>query len=173
MISFSRTATATLLVLGSLTACSAGPAVAPGTSVPVTPSGPVSTVTPEAGTPPPSLLSPAPSGPHNSAPTSPAPRGPHNSVPTGPAPSKPAGIPKTPTDIIRSPGWTEGTITRGGSGPCYGLVTFDGVAYAMYSAEGLTLAKGDHIRAELTPAKLRIDCGAGIPVSMGAIQRFP
>ena len=153
MISFSRTATATFLVLTGLTACSAGSPVAQGTSVPVTPSGSVSTVTP--------------------APSTIAPSGPYNSVPTGPAPSKPAGIPKTPTDIVRSPGWTEGTITRGGSGPCYGLVTFDGVAYAMYSDNGTKLAKGDHIRAELTPAKLRIDCGEGIPVGMGAIQRFP
>jgi len=153
MISFSRTATAMLLTLTGLTACSAGSEVAQGTSVPVPPSGSVSTVTP--GTPDPS------------------PSGPYNSVPTGPAPSKPAGIPKTPTDIVRSPGWTEGTITRGGSGPCYGMVTFDGVAYAMYAAQGPELAKGDHIRAELKPAKLRIDCGEGIPVAMGAIQRFP
>ena len=160
MISISRTATATFLVLVGLTACSAGPPVAQGTSVPVTPSAAVSTPAP--GTVPPSAATP----------TAP-PSGPYNSVPTGAAPSKPAGIPKTPTDIIRSPGWTEGTITRGGTGPCYGLVTFDGVAYAMYSAEGTELAKGDHIRAELTPAKLRIDCGKGIPVAMGDIQRFP
>ena len=147
MISFSRTATATLLVLGSLTGCS-GAEVTPGNSVPVTPSDSISTATP-------------------------SPSGPYNTVPTGPAPSKPAGIPKTPTDIVRSPGWIEGTITRGGTGPCYGLVTFDGVAYAMYSDKGPQLAQGDHIKAELTPAKLRIDCGAGIPVAMGAIQHFP
>jgi hypothetical protein len=159
MISFSRTATATLLVLTGLTACSAGSPVAQGTSVPVTPSGSVS---------------PAAPSPSGSAPTAaPSPSGPFNSVPTGPAPSKPAGIPKTPTDIVRSPGWIEGTITRGGSGPCYGLVTFDGVAYAMHSDKGVKLAKGDHIKAALTPAKLRIDCGEGIPVSMGALQRFP
>ena len=151
-MAFSRTATATLLVLGSLTACSAQPAPAPGTSVPVTPSGAVSTVTPPA-----------------SPPTSPS----SGSTPVYSSAPKPPGIPKTPTDIIQSPGWTEGTITRGGSGPCYGLVTFDGVAYAMYAAQGPDLAKGDHIRAELKPAKLRIDCGEGIPVAMGAVQRFP
>ena len=148
MISFSRTAAATLLALTGLTACSAGSPVAPGTSVPVTPSDQVTTVPPAPGTP-------------------------ASSVPTGPAPSKPAGIPKTPTDIVRSPGWIEGTITRGGTGPCYGLVTFDGVTYAMHSDKGTELAEGDHIRAALTPAKLRISCGPGIPVSMGAIQRFP
>jgi hypothetical protein len=147
MISFSRTATATLLVLGSLTGCS-GAEVTPGNSVPVTPSDSSSTVTP-------------------------APSGPYNSVPTGPAPSKPAGIPKTPTDLLPSPGWIEGTVTRGGTGPCYGLVTFDGVAYAMHSIKGIKLVKGEHIRAELTPAKLRIDCGEGITVSLGDLQRFP
>jgi len=57
--------------------------------------------------------------------------------------------------------------------PLLGLVTFDGVAYAMHSTAGPKLAKGDHIRARLTPAKLRISCGDGIPVSMGAIQHFP
>ena len=148
MISLSRTLTATVLVLTGLTACSAGAPVAQGTSVPVPPSA-------------------------SASPAVPSPSGPFNSVPTGPAPSKPAGIPKTPTDIVRSPGWIEGTITRGGSGPCYGLVTFDGVAYAVYSDQGVELTRGDHIKAELTPAKLRINCGAGIPVSMGGLQRFP
>jgi hypothetical protein len=94
-------------------------------------------------------------------------------VPTGAPPSRPAGIPKTPTDITRTAGWVEGTVTRGGSGPCYGMVTFDGVEYAMYSDAGVKLAKGDHIRARLSPAKLRISCGDGTPVSMGTVQHFP
>lgn len=151
MISLSRTATATFLVLGCLTAC-ASPAVTPGNSVPVPPSDAASPVAPAPNTPPGS---------------------PDASARDRITPSKPAGIPKTPTDDIPSPGWTEGTVTRGGTGPCYGLITFDGVAYAMYSDAGVTLAKGDHIRAELTPAKLRIDCGTGIPVQLGAIQKFP
>jgi hypothetical protein len=153
MISFSRTATATLLVLGSLTGCS-GAEVTPGNSVPPTPSGAVSSAAPV-------------------APVDPVPSGPYNSVPTGPAPSKPAGIPKTPTDLLPSPGWIEGTVTRGGTGPCYGLMTFDGVAYAMHSTEGIQLTKGEHIRAELIPAKLRISCGEGITVTLGELQRFP
>ncbi|MET8153083.1 hypothetical protein ACIBSW_25685 [Actinoplanes sp. NPDC049668] len=154
MIHFSRTATATLLVLGSLTACS-GPTVTQGNSVPVPPSGATS-ATPT--TPAASRVPRSPAGPD---------------VPTGAPPSRPAGIPKTPTDIVHSAGWTEGTITRGGSGPCYGMVTFDGVAYAMYSDTEIKLSEGDHIRARLTPAKLRIDCGEGIPVSVGAVQHFP
>jgi hypothetical protein len=150
MISFFRTATATSLVLVGLSGC-AGAEVTPGISVPPTPSGAVSAV----------------------APVDPVPSGPYNSVPTGPAPSKPAGIPKTPTDLLPSPGWIEGTVTRGGTGPCYGLMTFDGVAYAMHSIEGVKLTKGEHIRAELTPAKLRISCGEGITVTLGELQRFP
>ena len=159
MISFSRTLTATVLALTGLTACSAGSPVAQGTSVPVPPSGSASPVLPSPGGP--------------ALPAAPSPSGPFNSVPAGPAPSRPAGIPKTPTDIVRSPGWIEGTITRGGSGPCYGLVTFDGVAYAVYSDKGIELTRGDHIKAALTPAKLRINCGEGIPVSLGDLQRFP
>ncbi|MEU7904198.1 hypothetical protein [Actinoplanes sp. NPDC049118] len=155
MIAFSRTATATLLALGLLTACS-GPNVAPGTSVPVPPSRAPS-----------SSLTPATSSP------APVPSGLPGTVPTGAPPSRPAGIPKTPTDIVRTAGWTEGTVTRGGSGPCYGMVTFDGVTYAMYSDTGVKLAVGDHIRARLTPAKLRIYCGEGIGVNLGAIQHFP
>src|SRR5689334_13096155 len=100
MISFSRTATATLLVLVALSGCS-GAEVTPGNSVPPTPSDVATSV----------------------APSPVVPSGPYNSVPTGPAPSKPAGIPKTPTDLLPSPGWIEGTVTRGGTGPCYGLIT--------------------------------------------------
>jgi len=162
MRSFSRTATATLLVMASLSACSAEPAAAPSASTPVTPSASTPAVAPSPSAPPPISALPPTSA---AAPTS--------GGPTGTPPSKPAGIPKTPTDIIRTAGWVEGTVTRGGSGPCYGLVTFDGVEYAMYSVAGPKLAKGDHIRARLTPAKLRISCGDGIPVSMGAIQHFP
>jgi hypothetical protein len=161
MRSFPGTATAALMLVASLTACST-PATAPTAG-----SSPSVASSPDAPSP---SVSPAP--PSTSPPDVPPP-GVESSVPTGAPPSKPAGIPKTPTDIIRSPGWTEGTITRGGSGPCYGLVTFDGVEYAMYSDAGTTLAKGDHIRARLTPAKLRISCGDGTPVEMGAIQRFP
>ncbi len=82
-------------------------------------------------------------------------------------PSRP---PKTPTDIIHSPGWTEGYIVRGGSGPCYGLLDMDGFPYAMYSTTGTTLAKGDHVRVRVTPSKLRIDCGEGTQVEMQAVE---
>jgi hypothetical protein len=101
-----------------------------------------------------------------------APSEPVASVPTGPPPgvNRPSGPPKTPTDIIHSPGWTEGYIVRGGSGPCYGLLDMDGFPYAMYSDTGTTLQKGDHVRVRVTPSKLRIDCGEGTAVRMEAVQ---
>ncbi|WP_305787722.1 hypothetical protein [Symbioplanes lichenis] len=82
----------------------------------------------------------------------------------------PSGIAKTPTDKIASPGWTEGWIVRGGTGPCYGLLDMDGKPFAMYSDEGLTLAKGDHVRVRVVPSRLRIDCGEGEPVRLEVLE---
>ncbi|GAA2566682.1 hypothetical protein GCM10010435_45060 [Winogradskya consettensis] len=97
---------------------------------------------------------------------------PFNSVPTGPPPglTKPVKPPKTPTDVIQSPGWTEGYVLRGGSGPCYGLLDMDGFPYAMYSDTGTALKKGDHVRVRVVPATLRIYCGEGTPVRMEAVE---
>ncbi len=85
-------------------------------------------------------------------------------------PPLPSGIAKTPTDKIASPGWTEGWIVRGGTGPCYGLLDMDGKPFAMYSDEGLTLAKGDHVRVRVVPSRLRIDCGEGEPVRLEVLE---
>ncbi|GAA2492130.1 hypothetical protein [Winogradskya humida] len=100
------------------------------------------------------------------------PSGPFNSVPTGPPPglTKPVKPPKTPTDVVQSPGWTEGYIMRGGTGPCYGLLDMDGFPYAMYSDTGTALQKGDHVRVRVVPATLRIYCGEGTPVRMEAVE---
>ncbi|WP_306210543.1 hypothetical protein [Actinoplanes sp. RD1] len=99
-------------------------------------------------------------------------------TPAAPAPASsgisvpplPSGIAKTPTDKIADPGWTEGWIVRGGTGPCYGLLDLDGKPYAMYSDEGLTLAKGDHVRVRVIPSRLRIDCGEGEPVRLEVLE---
>jgi hypothetical protein len=154
-----RTATATSLVVVFLSACSSTPAEDTGISVPSSPSASPSTA--------PASPSVAPSASPSAAPT-----GPFNSVPTGPPPGakRPSGIPKTPTDVVRSPGWTEGWVTRGGTGPCYGLVDIDGKPYAVYSDAGTALKKGEYVRVRLTPARLRIDCGSGTPVQMLAVE---
>ncbi|GAA0816011.1 hypothetical protein [Spirilliplanes yamanashiensis] len=104
-------------------------------------------------------------------------------VPTGPPPpasadplppgSIPSGIPKTPTDIVRTAGWINGTVTRGGSGPCYGITDWDGVQFAVYSDAGVELAEGARVRAQVTPATLRISCGEGTPVEASEIDVLP
>ncbi|MFI7602792.1 hypothetical protein [Actinoplanes sp. NPDC049681] len=150
-MSLFRTAAATSLVLGFLTACTSHEAANPGISVPPSPS-----------------VSPSAAAPGTSSIPSP-----DNSVATGapPGAKKPSGIPKTPTDVIASPGWTDGLVTRGGSGPCYGFADWDGKPFAVYSPLGTELKKGDHIRARFVPNKLRIDCGEGTQVVMEAFER--
>ncbi|MEV4637902.1 hypothetical protein AB0J80_11160 [Actinoplanes sp. NPDC049548] len=154
-MSLYRTAAVTSLVLGFLTACST-PAADDGNSVPPSPS-----VAPSATAP--TIVA---------TPTSAA-ATPPNSVGTGapPGAKKPSGIPKTPTDVVASPGWTDGFITRGGSGPCYGFADWDGKPYAVYSPVGTQLRKGDHIRARFVPNKLRINCGDGAQVVMEAFEK--
>ncbi|MEV6600359.1 hypothetical protein AB0M36_26445 [Actinoplanes sp. NPDC051346] len=160
-MSLFRTATATSLVVVFLTACSAPETTAGGNSVPVPPSAA------------PSALAASPPAP-SAVPSSPQ-ATPHNSVATGAPPGvrKPPGIPKTPTDIIKSPGWTEGWITRGGTGPCYGLADVDGKPYAVYSDAGTPLMKGAHVRVRLVPSELRINCGEGTQMQMEAVEQIP
>ena len=147
-----------------LSACSSTDTAAPGNSVPIPPSGAASALSAPAS--PPAVPPADVTTPPGTAPTT---------VGTGAPPGvrKPPAIPKTPTDIVKNPGWTEGYITRGGSGPCYGLADLDGKPYAMYSDAGTPLMKGDHIRAELVPATLRINCGEGTPMQMEAVEQLP
>ncbi|OJF10658.1 hypothetical protein [Couchioplanes caeruleus] len=166
-MSLFRTATATSLVVVFLTACSATDTAAPGNSVPVTQSAAPSALA--ASQPAPSAPPADPSSPRSTQAT------PHNSVATGPPPGvrKPPGIPKTPTDIVKSPGWTEGWITRGGTGPCYGFADVDGKPYAVYSDAGTPLMKGAYVRVRLVPSELRINCGEGTQMQMEAVEQVP
>ena len=77
-------------------------------------------------------------------------------LPTRP-PAKP---PKTPTDLVPTD-VVLGRVTRGGSGPCYGVVDDDGVEYAVFSTAGVTLAEGATVRIRFGPLKRAIDCGTG------------
>jgi hypothetical protein len=56
--------------------------------------------------------------------------------------------------------------------PPAGMVTWDGVDYALWSDASPQLAKGDHIRARLTPNPRRIDCGSGQQMQMNAVEHF-
>jgi|GEM_PF-1655327 len=77
--------------------------------------------------------------------------------PTLPRPGTP---PKTPSDLITGD-WLVGTVTRGGTGPCYGLVTDDGTEHALYGDDGTTLTQHTRIRAKVAPLRIRIYCGPG------------
>ena len=83
-----------------------------------------------------------------------------------PTPTEPSTPPSEPTDEIKPTEVIVGTVNRGGPGPCYGLITDDGVQYALYEDKGRTLTKGIRVTVDASPARLRIDCGAGTPVEV-------
>ncbi|GAB3818052.1 hypothetical protein [Micromonospora zhanjiangensis] len=87
-------------------------------------------------------------------------------LPTLRPPVKP---PQEPTDQLR-PNVIGGQLTRGGSGPCFGLVADDGVEYALYGRDVGTFAKGTRVLVTIAPLQLRIDCGSGRPVSIVRIS---
>ncbi|MEH0825461.1 MULTISPECIES: hypothetical protein [Micromonospora] len=76
---------------------------------------------------------------------------------------RPAGPPKKPTDD-RPVGVVAGWITRGGSGPCYGLMDENGTEYAVYGPNAGELRKGDLVTLRLTARDRSVDCGPGIPM---------
>lgn len=82
----------------------------------------------------------------------------------------PGRPPRDPTDRIMDTSWVVGTVTTGGSGPCYSLVTDDGTRYALHSTGGTTLVKGVRMRIRTERAKVRADCGEGKPVEMTAAE---
>jgi hypothetical protein len=77
----------------------------------------------------------------------------------------PVSPPEEPTDRIR-PNVVAGHLTRGGGGPCYGLVTDDGVEYALYGRDAGNLAKGTRVMVTIAPLQLLIYCGSGQPASI-------
>jgi hypothetical protein len=88
-----------------------------------------------------------------------------------PAPSMfMSALPSGPSDQIKDTAWVVGTVTTGGSGPCYGLTTDDGTQYALHAADGTKLVKGVRMRVETRPALVRIDCGPGKLVEMTAAE---
>jgi hypothetical protein len=73
---------------------------------------------------------------------------------------KAAKPPKEPTDLVPT-NLVVGRVTRGGSGPCYGVMAEDGTEYAVYSAAGLSLREGATVRVRFQDAERGIDCGGG------------
>ncbi|GIE03580.1 hypothetical protein Adu01nite_49300 [Paractinoplanes durhamensis] len=84
-------------------------------------------------------------------------------------PSRPAGH-ATPDIGALQVAWITATVTRGGSGPCYGLTTSAGVTYATYSTQGLKLTKGAQVRARITPGTIPADCGSGRTAKLERVQ---
>ncbi|MEJ3749765.1 hypothetical protein WEI85_41725 [Actinomycetes bacterium KLBMP 9797] len=76
----------------------------------------------------------------------------------------PGAPPKSPTDQ-QVKDILVGRVTKGGKGPCYGMVTDEGKEYALYSTAGTALTKGDTIRVRYGPLRLKIYCGPGEHVS--------
>ncbi|GAA4596223.1 hypothetical protein BJY16_001939 [Actinoplanes octamycinicus] len=74
--------------------------------------------------------------------------------------------PKQPTDTLPQNGWVTGMVTKGGTGPCYGLTTDEGTVYALYNTDGVKLQDGARVSVKLEPSLLKIYCGPGQLMTM-------
>ena len=144
---------ALVLALGALGACAeSGGDAMPGTDATASPS-------PSDESPP---TSTSPSVP---PPVSPSGRANNPLDPGIPTLRPPNPKQSLPTDYI--PGdMLNGRVTKGGSGPCYGLVTDDGVQYALHSSTGMTLEEGTYVRVKVAPLRLKIYCGPGAHLAL-------
>ncbi|WP_204001869.1 DUF5818 domain-containing protein [Micromonospora lutea] len=77
----------------------------------------------------------------------------------------PTAPPSHPTEL-RKANVLAGRLSRGGSGPCYTLVTDDGREYALHGTGKGTFATGTWVRVTTAPATAEVDCGPGVPVSI-------
>ncbi|PWU47618.1 hypothetical protein DLJ47_30115 [Micromonospora sp. S4605] len=102
------------------------------------------------------------------------PTGPTAAAPSGrpfrattdlPTMGPPTAPPSQPTDL-RKANILAGRITRGGTGPCYGLVTDDGREYALHGVGKGSFATGSWVRVTVGPADPAADCGPGTPASI-------
>ncbi|MBM7083525.1 hypothetical protein ACN267_22825 [Micromonospora sp. WMMD734] len=82
---------------------------------------------------------------------------------------RPTAPPRHPTDR-RRPDRLAGRITRGGDGPCYGLVTDDGHEYALHGPGLGTVAAGSTVVVTVDPAVPPAACGPGTPVGVVRIS---
>jgi hypothetical protein len=142
-----------LLVTTGLAGCAQGtsPSTRPAT-VPIS--------LPASATVPPSTLPPSAVPPRDIPPSS------------RPAalPTRPTGPPKGPSDQIKQTDIVVGMVTKGGSGPCYGIATDDGTQYALHSTAGHQLPKGKYVRVRTAPSVLRIYCGPGRLLELIAVE---
>ncbi|MGN9802879.1 hypothetical protein [Micromonospora sp. L32] len=119
-----------------------------------------------AASPPPSPPATAPSGPPVPSAGRPTPL----SAIEPPTLPRPPGPPKKPTDN-RVTDVLAGRITRGGSGPCYGLVTDDGREYALHGSGMGVFGTGTTVLVTIAPGDPAHDCGPGTRASIVKISR--
>jgi hypothetical protein len=132
---------------------------ASGAEAPAASSSTASTASVSVSSAPPPAATTAPAAPPSAA----TPTGTGKPLPTITLTDKP---PKEPTDKQPSTGWVGGMITRGGKGPCYGMIADDGQKYALYSTTGTDLAQGARVKVKLETTMLRIYCGPGTLMAM-------
>ncbi|MEH1026494.1 MULTISPECIES: hypothetical protein [Micromonospora] len=148
-----------LLPLLTMVACASprdAAAPAEGGTTPLTP-----TVTP---TPPPT--DPSASGETTPpAPPSLSATNPPLSSTVPPTMRPPAAKPSPPSDL-RQTDLISGTITQGGTGPCYRLVSEDGTEYALHGPDAGELRTGSFVTLRIGPARARISCGPGLARSI-------
>lgn len=83
----------------------------------------------------------------------------------------PTAPPQSPSDPRPAKDVLVGRVTRGGTGPCYGLETDEGKQYALYNDSGISLEVGTTIKVQTAPLRLKIDCGSGEHLSAVKIDR--
>ncbi|WP_446212335.1 hypothetical protein [Micromonospora sp. IBSANI012] len=118
-----------------------------------------------AASPPPTRPAVAPSG----TPVPPADRPTPLSATDLPTLGPATGLPKKPTDD-RPTNVVAGRINRGGSGPCYGLVTDDGRQYALHGPGMGSFVVGTTVLVTIGPADPAHDCGPGDAASIVRIS---
>ncbi|MEU4419509.1 hypothetical protein AB0F81_02715 [Actinoplanes sp. NPDC024001] len=120
----------------------------------------------------PSVTAPSATAPSVAAPSATASSAAAPSATALPTITKTVNPPREPTDNLPSTGWVGGMVTRGGKGPCYGLIADDGTRYALYSTDGVELTKGERVKVKLEPSMLRIYCGPGALMTMLEVERI-
>ncbi|MCI4063798.1 hypothetical protein MRQ36_14865 [Micromonospora sp. R77] len=126
---------------------------------------------PVAASPDPSTSSPT--GAEPSTPAAPSPVAPSGRTPFSatdlPTLRRPTAPPDNPTDL-RRPDLLAGRISRGGPGPCYGLVTDDGREYALHGENMGNWGTGTWVRVTVGPPASGVDCGPGTRVELRKIE---
>ncbi|MFD6563407.1 hypothetical protein [Micromonospora profundi] len=147
-----------LLPLLTMVACASPRDAATPVEVGPTPLTP--TVTPTPPTDPSASGATAPSAPPSLSVTDP----PLSST-VPPTMRPPVAKPSPPSDR-RQTDLVSGTITKGGTGPCYRLVSEDGIEYALHGPDAGELRTGSFVTLRIGPARARISCGPGLARSI-------